>query len=82
VLERLSRTLRVSLMLFWGRGGLPVPRRTPIVFTFGEPVRVSKQAPTDATVAEVHQRILDELRKTYERVAPAYGWATRPLEFV
>lgn len=41
VLERLSRTLRVSLMIFWGRWGLPVPFRTPISFVFGTPIKPS-----------------------------------------
>ena len=39
--ERLSRTLRVSLMIFWGRWGLPVPFRTPISFVFGTPIKPS-----------------------------------------
>lgn len=83
-LERLSRALRVSLMVFWGRAYLPIPRRQPIVFTFGEPVRVETIAatPTDEQVAQVHERILQELRMTYKLVAPAYGWEGRPLEFV
>jgi len=83
VLERLSRTLRVSLMVFWGRWGLPIPRRQQVVFTFGEPVRVEKTAaPSEEAVRVTHEHIIDGLRQTYAKVAPAFGWAGRPIEFI
>ena len=51
LLERLSRALRVSLMLFWGRAYLPVPFRTPISFVFGTPVRPPPRAAAGAAAA-------------------------------
>ena len=37
---RLSRRLRVSLGVFWGRWGLPLPRKTDIIALVGAPVPV------------------------------------------
>ena len=94
VLERLSRALRVSLCLFWGRWGLPVPFRTPISFCFGEPIRPppneNKEVPKGAAkppvskeaVEALHEQLLRETRRIYEATAPSYGWAARPLKFV
>ena len=94
VLERLSRTMRVSLCLFWGRWGLPVPFRTPISFCFGEPIRPPSNTNTTIpkgavvppaskeAIETLHEELLRETRRIYEATAPSYGWAARPLVFV
>ena len=87
VLETISRRLRVSLMLFWGRWGLPVPFRTRISFVFGTPV-VPPRPPTPGgppskeAVEAVHRMVLAEVRRVYEEAAPPFGWNGRPLVFV
>ena len=89
VLERLSRALRVSLMIFWGRWGLPVPFRTPISFVFGNPVKpmaadgaTAGTPPSRDAVEALHQEVLAEVRRIYEEAAPPFGWAKRPIVFV
>ena len=37
---QLSRRLRVSLGVFWGRWGLPLPRKTDIIALVGAPIPV------------------------------------------
>jgi len=40
ILEGLSRLLRVSICVFWGRWGLPIPYRVPILGVLGEFVAI------------------------------------------
>lgn len=41
MLETLSLSLRMSLVLFYGRFGLPIPFRRELMYAVGEPVRCS-----------------------------------------
>jgi len=42
----LSRRLRVSLGVFWGRWGLPLPRKTDIIALVGAPIPVVQVPPS------------------------------------
>lgn len=42
LLMSLSRTLGVSLTLFWGRWGLPLPKSDPLVYVRGSPLEMPK----------------------------------------
>ena len=42
----LSRRLRVSLGVFWGRCGLPLPRKTDIIALVGAPIPVVQVSPS------------------------------------
>lgn len=49
--ERLSRRFRVSLVHFYGRFYLPVPRPSPLVYVIGRPLAVKRT--DNPTAAEV-----------------------------
>ncbi len=49
----LSRRLRVSLLLFMGQYGLPIPHRFPLVMCVGSPMAVTKiENPTPQEIDE------------------------------
>ncbi|CAM9441899.1 unnamed protein product [Hapterophycus canaliculatus] len=81
VLENLSRMLKASLVLFWGRWGLPIPFKVPLTFAVGESLEVEKNlSPSPEQVDAVHARFCEALVGVFDRWKGAYGWADKQLE--
>ena len=53
---RLSRTLRTSLLFFYGRFGLPIPFKVPLLYVVGAPIPITK-IPKDAITTEMVDRV-------------------------
>ncbi|CAM9909492.1 unnamed protein product [Scytosiphon promiscuus] len=81
VLENLSRMLKASLVLFWGRWGLPIPFKVPLTFAIGDALEVEKNlSPSPEQVDAVHARFCEALAGVFDRWKGAYGWADKQLE--
>eukprot|EP00873_Tetraselmis_striata_P020064 jgi/Tetstr1/440328/TSEL_028665.t1 len=83
-LKNLSRRLRASVGLMYGRCGLPIPRPAPIMMACGLPVPAGPGLPKDhpdfdATVDKVHQQLVDAMQQLYDNHKAMYGWADKPL---
>ena len=79
---RVSRMLRTSLFLFWGRWGLPIPHRIAITTVVGTPLHVSKtDSPTEEQINELKERVLAEFQRIFEAHKSAYGWGHKKLVF-
>lgn len=77
-LAKLSRRLRASVVLFYGRYGLPVPFRHPIHFVTGDMVKVvQNDNPTEVEINEVQAKVIISIEKLYKEKRPE--WETRPL---
>lgn len=75
IMQWLSRKLRVSLVFFSGRMGLPVPFRTPLLAVFGDPFAVEKTpAPTSDNIDAVMERLESEIKKLFNTHKAAFGW--------
>jgi hypothetical protein len=74
LLERLSRRWKVSLLFFWGRCALPIPRRVPLLTVLGKP-------PSPELVNEYHEMYLQRTREIYDKYKNMFGWSQRPLLF-
>ena len=82
ILERISRMAQASLFIYWGRLGLPIPRRANITMLIGRPILVDKvENPSDAQVDEVHQRLLREMKELFDGHKAALGWAHKEIIF-
>jgi len=78
--ERLSRWLRVSLILPFGRFGLLIPRKLPLLYTIGAPILAARSPdPTASEVDAVHGATVAAVRDMYHFYRGAYGWGDRPL---
>lgn len=78
LLSKLSRKLRASIVLFYGRHYLPVPFRHPIRMVTGRVVEVQqKEFPSDEEVEAVMQKVIASVTELYEKKKPE--WETRPL---
>jgi 2-acylglycerol O-acyltransferase 2 len=80
VCESLSRKLRTTIMLFFGRFFLPIPYRTPILSAVGDVMDMPQcDAPSDALVDEWHARFVQATCDLFERHKASYGWASKKL---
>jgi len=67
-LATLSRKLGVSMTLFWGRWGLPLPRPVKLVFVRGRPLGLPHiPEPTDADVDKWHAVYVEKLTELFDR---------------
>lgn len=68
------------MILFWGRFGLPIPYRVPIVGAMGRPIPVPLKAePTEAEVEAMHQQLLEAMVQLFDEHKAAYGWGDKKL---
>jgi len=87
ILKWLSRKLKVSLLLFYGRYGLPIPFRETCYYVYGRVVE-NKHAknpisnPTPEQIYELHARILQEFEFMFEVHKHIYGCPHAKLVFV
>lgn len=81
VLEFLSRKLQVSLFLFFGRWGLPIPRRIPVTMC-PHLVRCEKvAAPSPEQVERTHVEVYGGLERKYNEEMRYYtGFPARNLK--
>lgn len=88
VMESLSRRLKVSIFVFWGRWCLPIPKRANIAMLIGAPIQASefkKDDDVDGTkdnVESVHQRILSDISSVFNLHKGACGWGHYEMVFV
>ena len=68
LLKRISRKFGVTLTLFWGRWGLPLPHAgEKLIYVRGPPLGMPKIAnPTDADVKEWHEKYTNELKRLFD----------------
>lgn len=82
-LKRLSRKLGFALILFWGRLGLPLPWRVPIVGALGAPIPTPPCAvaaePSDAEVEALHAALVVAMRQLFDAHKARYGWGHKRL---
>lgn len=77
-LMRMSRRLKVSLPLSYGRLGMPlVPYSKPLAALVGKPIRIEQAhpAPSEELVDEVHAQFVLELQRIFQKhkaVVPGY----------
>jgi 2-acylglycerol O-acyltransferase 2 len=82
-LERLSRWIRISVVVFFGIWGMPIPFRQRLSYVVGDPiVPTSSIGSTEDQVDDMYRRFCDELIRLFERHKEAYGWGHKTLKFI
>ena len=91
--ETLSRALRISLCLLYGRWGLPIPFRQRLTYVVGNAIwppggaTTAGDGATAATiderlVREMHDAFCDEIGRIFDRNKGHYGWEDKTLRLV
>ena len=80
VLQSLSRSLKVSLVIFYGRHFLPVPLRVPLKMVTGNIIKITqKDNPTDQEVQDILSQVIVEYERLYKSDKKP-EWESRPLK--
>lgn len=83
-LEYVSKLLRISICVFFGSWGLPMPFRQRLLYVMGNPIfpPAPSNAEFDEQVDTLHARFCDELIALFDRHKESYGWARKTLRVV
>lgn len=83
-LEYISKVLRISICVFFGSWGLPMPFRQRLLYVMGNPVFPPGQEENalNEQVNVMHARFCDELVALFDRHKESYGWARKTLRIV
>ena len=69
-----------ATIIFWGRFGVPVPYRIPIVGAMAKPIPVPlKENPTPEEIDAVHEELMQAMVKLFDTHKEAYGWGDKKL---
>jgi len=83
IMSALSRKLQTSLTFFWGRYGLPIAYRTPILGVMGKPISVPfvqhESSISMDEVNKIHAQFVTTLEELFDKHKAAYGWAHKKL---
>ncbi len=70
----------MALILFWGRFGLPVPYRVPILGAMAKPIHVTQnENPSQEEIDRVHTELMDAMVRLFDEHKEAYGWGSKKL---
>jgi 2-acylglycerol O-acyltransferase 2 len=86
-LEHLSKLLRISICVFFGSWGLPMPFRQRLLYVMGSPLfppnaGSNNTAELDQHVDALHARFCNELIALFDRHKESYGWDRKTLRVV
>lgn len=79
IMEWISRKMQVSLFLFFGRWGLPIPRRISVTLCAHVVQAEKKAAPTEEEVEALHQTVYGGMSRAFEEMRHFAGYPERRL---
>lgn len=82
-LQPFARLLRMALVTFYGRFGLPVAFRVPLLYAIGRPLQLPQtDNPSKVEIASAHQLLMGEVQRIFDKYKGLYGWTNKQLEIV
>jgi 2-acylglycerol O-acyltransferase 2 len=88
IVEKISLMLRVSLVLFFGQWGLPMPFRQRLLYVMGKPIYPPEGSSVDSPVLlnqqvdEMLAEYCEEMVRIFDRHKESYGWAQKSLKTI
>lgn len=79
IMQWVSRRLGLSLFLFHGRWGLPIPRRSPTTLIVKTTTLEKVESPTEEQVEVAHQQVYGGLVKEFDELKHYIGLSDRKL---
>ena len=93
LLQKISRILKISICIFYGRLGLPIPFRQRLLYVMGNPIyppdiahsnynagnNISSDQVFRQNVDEMHEKFCDELLRIFDKYKESYGWGDKIL---
>jgi hypothetical protein len=85
IVEKISVALRVSLVVFFGQFGLPIPFRQRLLYIMGRPIDPFSLDPDSSEsqqIDDMFEKYCDEMVRIFDRHKESYGWAHKTLTTV
>jgi 1-acyl-sn-glycerol-3-phosphate acyltransferase len=87
IIERISLFLRISICLFFGKFGLPIPFRQRLLYVVGKPIyppRIKSDHNNDmeSDVDEMHKQFCVSLTNIFNKYKDYYGWGDKRLQII
>jgi hypothetical protein len=86
--ETLSRALKISICLLFGKLGLPIPFRQRLMYVIGNSIWPATKTSNltdeqlDKLVQQMHIAFCNEIKRVFDRNKGYYGWENKTLIFV
>ncbi|XP_026191183.1 diacylglycerol O-acyltransferase 2-like protein 6 [Cyclospora cayetanensis] len=82
-LQPFARLMRTALITFYGRFGLPVAFRVPLLYAIGRPLQIPQvDQPSREDIASGHHLLVEEVRRIFDTYKGLYGWRNKQLEIL
>eukprot|EP00980_Cylindrotheca_fusiformis_P001083 scaffold305_cov110-Cylindrotheca_fusiformis.AAC.1 len=82
ILKKISRKVGFAIIFIYGRFGLPVPRRIPILGVMGKAIathHLKCEEPTPEQIKEVQDILIAEMQRIFDTYKGFYGWEEKTL---
>jgi 1-acyl-sn-glycerol-3-phosphate acyltransferase len=82
ILEKISRKIGFALIILYGRYGLPIPFRVPILAVKGKAIstfHIKCEEPTNEQIAKIQERLINDMQKLFDDHKHLYGWEDQRL---
>lgn len=84
--EQISNMMRVSICIFYGAWGLPIPFRQKLLYVMGDPIYPplpsSDHSSLQRQVDVMHAEFCNALSHLFEKYKRSYGWDRKVLKLV
>lgn len=95
--ELMAKIVRIGVVIFFGRFGLPIPYRQRLLYVMGQPIYPSMMnddsiggsigggvgnEELQRQVNEMHQRFCEELTRLFNEHKESYGWGHKRLRII
>jgi 1-acyl-sn-glycerol-3-phosphate acyltransferase len=84
--EQVSNLLRVSICIFYGAWGLPIPFRQKLLYVMGDPMFPPTPSGDEAALNQqvdlMHSEFCNKLTGLFERHKRSYGWDRKTLKLI
>lgn len=85
IVQKISLMLRVSLVLFFGQFGLPIPFRQRLLYVLGKPIyppRLPYNEDNNEMLDKFVTTYCNELVRCFDRHKESYGWNEKKLNIL
>ncbi|KAJ3694691.1 hypothetical protein LUZ60_000068 [Juncus effusus] len=80
IFVKISRAIKFSPLIFWGRYGTPIPFRVPMHVVVGRPIHLKKNTePTLDEINEVHGQFVAAMEELFNKYKTRVGYDKLPL---
>jgi 1-acyl-sn-glycerol-3-phosphate acyltransferase len=77
MLEKISRKIGFALIVLYGRYGLPIPFRVPVLAVKGAAIptfQIQCEEPTKEQIDKIQNQLIDAMQKLFDDHKHLYGW--------